>query len=132
MFVDPDGLKVAGYGGWEAQFIGGYGEMTVTCCDGEKLRKHKYRKVCFGAGFIAGVSSGGAGNSQGASCKNPPKILLTPELGFGVGPIGAECGIGFNNQGASVGCGGSAGAGFKATVCVYWLVDSKEVGCCGD
>ena len=129
--VDPWGLKAAGYGGWEVQFILGGGEITVTCCDGKKLRKLKYRKICYGAGFIVGGSGGVTGNSQGKSCKNPPKILIVPELGAGFfGLIGGECGIGFSEQGASPGCGGSVGFGFKATACIYWLVDNKEVGCC--
>lgn len=28
--------------------------------------------------------------------------------------------------------GGSGGTGFKATVCYYWLVESREVGSCSN
>ncbi|MBW1982131.1 MAG: RHS domain-containing protein, partial [Deltaproteobacteria bacterium] len=130
-YFDPDGLKEAGYGGWEVQFIAGYGQAYVTCCDGNTLRKHKYRKVCFGAGFIAGVSSGAAFGGQNQSCSSPPQYLLAPELGLGIyGPLGIEGGAGFSNDGMNPYLGGSGGTGFKATVCFYWLSSSEEIGCC--
>ncbi|MEN8250695.1 MAG: RHS repeat-associated core domain-containing protein, partial [Bacteroidota bacterium] len=129
--IDPEGLKSAGYGGWEVQFIGGYGQAYVTCCDGSTLRKHKYRKVCLGAGFIAGVSSGVACGGQNQSCSSPPRYILATELGLGIyGPLGAEGGLGFSNDGMSPYLGGSGGTGFKATVCFYWLSNSEEIGCC--
>lgn len=130
--TDPSGLESAGYGGWEVQFIGGYGEATVSCCDGEKLHKLKYRKVCLGAGFTAGISSGVSGGSQGPSCKNPPQYILGGEFGFPIfGPVGAEGGAGVGTSGG-IGTfgGGTAGVGGKATACFYWLVSNTEKGCC--
>ncbi len=132
---DPSGLKVDSYGGWEAQFIGGYGHSTVICCDGCRLWKHEYRKVCFGAGFVAGVSSGGSLCETANSCKNPPKKLIVTELGAGIyGPIGVEGGFSFDIDGDADTpyIGGSGGTGFKATVCYYWLVESREVGSCSN
>ena len=126
--TDPSGQASAGYGGWEAQFIGGYGESTVSCCDGQKLHQLKYRKVCLGAGFTAGVSSGVAIGSQGASCKNPPKYTAGGEFGFPIfGALGGEGGYGV---GSGFFAGASAGVGGKATACFYWLVSNTEKGCC--
>jgi RHS repeat-associated protein len=131
--IDPYGLREAAYGGWELQFIGGYGQAYVTCCDGNNLIKHKYRKACFGAGFIAGVSSGAAFKGQNQSCSSPPQYLITPELGFGLfGPLGIEGGAGFGDHGMSPYLGGSGGTNFKATVCYYWLSSSEEIGCCNE
>ncbi len=130
-YLDPDGLKEAGYSGWEIQFVVGYGQAYVTCCDGTTLRKHKYRKVCFGAGFIVGVSSGAAFGGQNHSCTSPPQYLVSPELGFGIyGPLGIEGGAGFSSSGMTPFLGASTGTGFKATVCFYWLSGSEEIGCC--
>ena len=135
--ADPMGLKSAGYGGWEFQFILGYGEVTVSCCDGKKLHQLKYRKVCFGGGFTAGVSGGAVSGSQGASCKNPPKSVISTEFGvpliaigpFGAGP-GIEGGAGFSSDGGGAFAGGTMGVGGKATVCYYWLVSNTQKGCC--
>ncbi|KIE42209.1 hypothetical protein SE37_06020 [Geobacter soli] len=127
--TDPSGLESAGYGGWEAQFIGGYGESTVSCCDGQKLHQLKYRKVCLGAGFTAGVSGGVAIGSQGASCKNPPRYIGGAEFGFPIfGALGGEGGYGV---GSGFFAGASAGVGGKVTACFYWLVSNTEKGCCG-
>lgn len=130
--TDPMGLKEAGYGGWEAQFILGYGESSVSCCDGQKIRQLKYRKVCYGAGFTAGISSGTAVGSQGASCKNPPHSVIGGEFGIPLfGPIGMEGGLGGATTGGfSAFVGATAGVGGKATVCFYWLVSNTEKGCC--
>ena len=132
--IDIFGLREAGYGGWEGQFIGGYGRIYVTCCDEQcKLWRHEYRKICAGAGFIAGISGGAAFEGQGTNCSNPPKRLLGAEFGFGlVGPFGIEGGIAFDidQGGGAPYFGGSAGAGFKATVCFYQLSESKELGNC--
>jgi hypothetical protein len=95
------------------------------------LIKHKYRKVCFGAGFIAGVSSGAAFGNQNQSCSSPPKYLIAPELGVGIyGGLGIEGGAGFSDDGMNPYIGGSGGTGFKTTVCFYWLDSSNEIGCC--
>ncbi|MDT8402880.1 MAG: RHS repeat-associated core domain-containing protein, partial [Bacteroidales bacterium] len=130
---DPYGLKYDSYGEWEAQFIIGYGQAYVTCCDGCTLWKHKYRKVCFGAGFVGGVSSGASLYDVPNGCKNPPKHIIAPQGGFGIyGPLGIEGGFSFDVEGDadSPYIGGSGGTGFKATVCYYWLSESKEMGGC--
>lgn len=130
---DPYGLKYDSYGEWEAQFIIGYGQAYVTCCDGCTLWKHKYRKVCFGAGFVGGVSSGASLCDVPNGCKNPPKHIIAPQGGFGIyGPLGIEGGFSFDVEGDadSPYIGGSGGTGFKATVCYYWLSESKEMGGC--
>jgi RHS repeat-associated protein len=128
--IDPMGL-LATYGGWEGQFIFGYGQTTVTCCDGEYERRLKYRKVCFGAGFTVGMSGGVASGSEGTSCKTPPTYLFAPEFGTPIiGVFGAEAGAGFSHQGGGAFVGGTIGVGGKATVCYYWLVSNTVRGCC--
>jgi len=135
--TDPAGLIEAGYGGWEAQVVFGFGESTVTCCDGNNIRKLKYRKICFGAGFGGGISGGAAFKSQGPSCKNPPQHFRTGEFGIPLlgmpffGGLGAEGGIAVTDKGDyATFVGGTWGIGGKATYCYYWLVDNKVAGCC--
>jgi hypothetical protein len=132
--IDPLGLEVAGYGGWEGQFVFGYGHIYIMCCDGCNLLKHKYKKFCFGAAFIGGISTGGAFKAQGKNCSSPPRRLIGPELGFGLGksPLGVEGGAAFDIErgGGTPYVGGSGGMGFKATVCYYWLSESTKIGSC--
>ena len=130
--TDPSGLKSASYRGWEFQFIVGYGEVTVSCCDGQTLHILTYRKACLGGGFTAGISVGIAGGLQGPNCKNPPQKLLGGELGVPVyGGIGGEGGVGVSLGGGLGTFGGlTGGVGGKATACYYWLVSNTEKGCC--
>lgn len=72
--------------------------------------------------------------SARTSPRRPPRRLIGPELGFGLGksPLGVEGGAAFDIErgGGSPHVGVSGGMGFKATVCYYWLSDSKKTGSC--
>ena len=128
LFTDPIGLW---YAGGEFNFIGGAGFSLLTCCD-KNNNKHylTFVKVCYGAGFNAGVSGGKAWPS-GKNCENNFSGL-TPEFGAGIGPVGVEVGTSISNENTLVPyVGGGIGIGGKATVCWYFKTGDIVKGCCG-
>ena len=124
----------------EGHFIVGAGLLEIDCCteDGKGL-KHLYVKFCLGAAAEISGGLGGAFNSDGKSCSNPPKHLLGGELGGSYG-FGAEGSVTVDIDGSGVSAtgalgisGGKVGAGAKATACYYRHINTissnSKCGC---
>ncbi|PLX50003.1 MAG: hypothetical protein C0613_05510 [Desulfobulbaceae bacterium] len=127
------------YAGGEGHFILGGGAFTITCCDGNVVRKLTYVKVCLGVAFGGSGSGGVAFDANGPSCKNPPVNMLGVEAGFStpIPGLGLEGGgaVGTNNEGISTSLGGGPSGGIwglsgKLTPCYYRLVRNKSTGQC--
>ena len=122
--IDPLGL--ASYTSFEGHYVVGGGLTGLKCCteDGRSLQ-HIYVKVCVGVAFGGSLSMGSSSNSDGKSCSNPAKNLLSGEIS-GAFIFGIEGGVAVDTggSGASVYGGGGFGSGhmgleIKSTGCYY-------------
>ena len=123
-FIDINGF--ASYKDFEGHFVNGIGLTAIFCCTekGEALSQI-YIKLCLGSAFGLSLGFGGVTNSDGKSCSNPPKRLLSGELGIALGVIGGEASFSVDVGGSGssisggVGMGTTLGLSISATGCFY-------------
>ena len=129
-FTDPFGLaETQGhnttYTDGEGHFIVGGGVEVVTCCSGKTKILAAFGKVCFGAGFGYSVSTGGVYNV--VKTNDCASLFKGFSVEIGAGPLEASMSA---SEGPPVAVGAGFGAGGKATLCYYFLLYEKQIGCC--
>ncbi len=129
MSTDPFGLYESkdfggSLGGEFHGMAGGGLDVNLCCSDKGKRWVVVTAKACLGV--AAGVSFGP--NVQGSkSKKNCPNGYAGFTFEIGAGPF--EAGISLVDN-PIFAFGLTAGFGGKFTVCHYWIVYKKEIGCC--
>lgn len=134
-FMDPAGNEIIGGGtGAEGHALLGGGWDTFWCCDGKNFWQVVTVKVCFGAAL--GASSGATIQCTNAAAGVTPRgkcpdryAGFAPE--YGVGPVEYGAGLPENNDGIVHSAGVGLGGGFKVTLCHYFIIDKRIIGCCG-